>query len=240
MSEESEDQKQEAEVAEKATENPAAAPAAKKAKKKWPIVVAIVAVVIIVAGIGFWTWHEQPSFCNAICHTPMDTYVESYDAQPNSTATDKWGNEVSNSSAMLSVTHKEAGLNCLSCHVPSISQQVGEVGMEITGNYYYPLEERSLEDLVVNAGGDASKADSFCLNSNCHNMTRSDLTEMTSDMDFNPHRWQHGEIACSECHKSHRASVFYCTQCHTDATASMPDGWVSYSEGKQIAKSALS
>lgn len=47
--------------------------AAKKAgKKKWPIVVGVVAVVLIAAGAGFWVWHEQPSFCAAICHTPMD------------------------------------------------------------------------------------------------------------------------------------------------------------------------
>jgi flagellar basal body-associated protein FliL len=231
----SEEINKEEEVVEEATEQAAAEPAAKK--KKWPIVVGIVVAVLVVAGIGMWTWHEQPSFCNAFCHTPMDTYVATYDATPDSAATDKWGNEVSNSDAMLAVVHKQAGLNCLSCHVPALSQQVSEVGEEVTGNYYYPLEERSLQDLVTNSGSTAS-ADSFCLRSGCHDMTRQDLTNATSDMSFNPHRWQHGEIACSECHKSHRASVFYCTQCHSEAASSMPDGWVTYSQGQKIASSA--
>ncbi|MDU1389817.1 MAG: salivary glue protein Sgs-3, partial [Eggerthella sp.] len=42
--------------------------------RKWPIVVGVVVVVLIAAGAGFWVWHEQPSFCAAICHTPMDEY----------------------------------------------------------------------------------------------------------------------------------------------------------------------
>lgn len=35
--------------------------------------------IIVVAGAGFWVWHEQPSFCNAVCHSTMDHYVETYD-----------------------------------------------------------------------------------------------------------------------------------------------------------------
>ena len=50
--------------------NDGAAP--KRKRKKWPITVGVIAVVLVVAGAGFWVWHEQPSFCNAICHTPMD------------------------------------------------------------------------------------------------------------------------------------------------------------------------
>ena len=43
---------------------------------------------------GFWVWHEQPSFCAAICHTPMDEYLETYEQEPGTTGVDKWGNEV--------------------------------------------------------------------------------------------------------------------------------------------------
>ena len=64
--------------------------AAKKGKKKWPVVVGVVAVVIVAAGAGFWVWHEQPSFCAAICHTPMDAYLETYDSGNY----DKYGNEL--------------------------------------------------------------------------------------------------------------------------------------------------
>ena len=83
--------------------------APKKKGKKWPIVVGVVAVVLIAAGAGFWVWHEQPSFCNAICHTPMDEYLETYEQEPGTTGVDKWGNEVSNTNAMLAVSHKAQG-----------------------------------------------------------------------------------------------------------------------------------
>lgn len=219
-----------------ATQQAAAEPANKK--KKWPIVVGIIVVVIAVAGIGFWNWHNQPSFCNAVCHTSMDAYVATYDQEANTTGVDKYGNEVSNTNAMLVVSHKEQGVNCLGCHVPTLSQQLTEVAETITGDYYYPLEEVGTEELMVNSGHAEGTGDEFCLKSGCHDVTREGLTELTSDMDFNPHRWQHGEIACSECHKSHRASVFYCTQCHSEAAASMPDGWLTYSDGQKALATA--
>ena len=46
-------------------------PSAKKRTRKWPIVVGVVVVVLVAAGAGFLVWHEQPGFCNAICHSPM-------------------------------------------------------------------------------------------------------------------------------------------------------------------------
>ncbi|MEG0621206.1 MAG: salivary glue protein Sgs-3, partial [Raoultibacter sp.] len=60
------------EVAEKAAEvkEDVTEAAAKKKGKKWPIVVGVVVAVLVVAGIGGFIWHEQPSFCSAICHTP--------------------------------------------------------------------------------------------------------------------------------------------------------------------------
>ena len=210
-------------------------PAKKKGKKKWPIVVGVVVVVLIAAGAGFWVWHEQPSFCNAICHTPMDPYNATYDQELGTTGIDKWGNEVSNTSAMLSVTHKAskdqggADATCMSCHVPTLSEQIGEGIGWVTGNYTYPLEEKSLEDLVE-ARGIAS--DEFCLNEACHNMTREDLADATSDMKRNPHIGQHGKVECSECHKAHRASVMYCSSCHSDAE--VPEGWLTVAEAKKL------
>lgn len=209
-------------------------PAKKKGKKKWPIVVGVVAVVLIAAGAGFWVWHEQPSFCNAICHTPMDSYNATYDQELNTTGTDKWGNEVENTSAMLCVSHKATDATCLSCHVPTLSEQISEGINWVTGNYVYPLEERSLDDLTEARG--AANSDEFCLNEDCHNLTRDDLIEKTSDMERNPHVAQHGEVSCSECHKAHRASVMYCSGCHSDAE--IPDGWISVAEEKQLTQAA--
>lgn len=227
---------------EKTAEQQAAAePAAKK--KKWPVVVGIVVVVIAVAGIGFWNWHATPGFCNSMCHESMDAYVETYDNVAGQAGVDKYGNAVSNSSAMMVVAHKEANVACLDCHVPSITQQLGEVMETITGNYYvvnrndgkgFALEEVDQEPLMVNSGHAEGTGDQFCLKSGCHDMTRADLTAATANMERNPHSWQHGEEACTTCHKSHRASVLYCTQCHSDAVDELPDGWVTYEQGKKL------
>ena len=119
------------------------APKQKLPKNKKLTIVGVVVVVIVVAGMGFWTWHNSPSFCSAFCHTPMDSYVETYNQQADAPGTDKWGNEVSNSSAMLVVSHKEAGQNCLSCHEPIISQQIGEVQATLTATTITRLKRRT-------------------------------------------------------------------------------------------------
>ena len=215
---------------EKKVDGQTAEPAAQKKKKKWPIVVGVVVAVLVVAGAGFWVWHEQPSFCNAICHTPMDAYLPTYEAEPGQAATDVWGNEVANASGMMAAVHRaQNGTTCLGCHVPTLSEQIGEGIGWVTGNYTYPLEEKSLEDLVE-ARGIAS--DEFCLNEACHNMTREDLADATSDMKRNPHIGQHGKVECSECHKAHRASVMYCSSCHSDAE--VPEGWLTVAEAKKL------
>lgn len=208
----------------------------KKGIKKWPIVLGVILVVIIAAGVGVWTWHETPSFCGAICHTPMDNYLATYESEYGEATTDKWGNEVEDSSAMLAVSHAVseedggAGAECLDCHQPIISQQISEGLSWLTGGYTYPLTERSLEELTATWGVDDEEE--FCLNEDCHDMTRDDLIEATSDMTRNPHVEQHGSVSCSECHKAHRASVFYCTQCHSDCD--VPDGWLTVSEANAL------
>lgn len=203
--------------------------APKKKGKKWPIVVGVVVVVLIAAGAGFWVWHEQPSFCNAICHTPMDPYLPTYEAEPGQAAVDKWGNEVKDASSMLAATHRTQGKTCMNCHVPTLGEQMSEGMSWVTGNYVNPLEERGLDQLVEARG---VEADEFCLNESCHNLTREDLQKATADMEFNPHVAQHGEIECSECHKAHRASVMYCTQCHSEAE--VPEGWLSVAEANKL------
>lgn len=225
---------------EKKVEEPTAEPAAQKKKKKWPIVVGVVVAVLVVAGVGFFIWHEQPSFCNAICHTPMDPYLPTYEAEPDQAAIDKWGNEVTNANAMMAPLHRaQNGDTCMSCHVPTLSEQIGEGLSWVSGNYevmltqtgQYVVPEKSLEQLVEARG---IEPDQFCLNESCHNMTRDDLIQATSDFERNPHVPQHGEVECSECHKAHRASVNYCSSCHNDAP--IPDGWISAADDKKLVK----
>lgn len=191
----------------------------------------------MVAGAGFWVWHEQPSFCGAICHDPMDPYLETYEQSLNSEGVDKWGNAVENSRGMLATTHGVMGETCLSCHEPTLSQQIGEGVKWATGDFESPLEEKSLSDLVAATGGDA---DAFCLNESCHDVTREELAEATSDLAYNPHaangdgQAQHEDMECSTCHKARRQSVMYCTACHEDAV--VPSGWLTVQEANDLSK----
>lgn len=217
-------------------ENTAGEASPKKSKMKAGIVAGVIAAVVIVVGVGMFVWHEQPSFCSAICHTPMSEYLPTYESEPGQPTVDKWGNEVSDASSMLAATHRTYGKTCLDCHVPTLNEQVSEGIGWITGNYYAPLFERSTSDLTEARG---TEGDEFCLNESCHNMTREDLVEKTSDFGtINPHLARHGEYACSDCHKAHRASVTLCSQCHEDAK--IPEGWVSGKEGNQLSEAEMS
>ncbi len=227
--------------------SPDASPAPKKKKNKAKII-GIVVGVIVVLGIGLFVWHEQPSFCNAICHTPMDAYGDTY-LKGN---VDKYGNELNETEAqaMMAVYHKDkAGYTCMKCHLPVLGQQVNEGLHWITGNYTIEghnqlgqalLEERSLNELAEGIG--LKSGEEFCLRSGCHVnddgsvMTRDDLLAKTADLDkkFNPHNTeQHGEKACGECHKGHSQSVNACTQCHAEAP--VPDGWLTDQQARKKA-----
>lgn len=162
---------------------------AKMPKKKKFIIVGVVAVVLVAAGAGFMVWHEQPTFCNAICHTPMDAYVETY----VDGSTDAYGNELASDqekNSMMAYMHGKYKLaNCLDCHVPTIGEQVTEGMHWITGNYEVLgqnkvgdtiLAERSTDDLVKARNLDSGNE--FCSNSKCHSgsgdhgtMTRDEL-----------------------------------------------------------------
>ena len=194
-----------------------ASPAPKRRGRRTAVVAAVVAAILVVAGVGMWVWHEQPSFCGAICHTPMDNYLTTYESDLNSPATDKWGNEVADPHTMLAAYHGKLGNDCMDCHVPTLSEQIGEGAAWVAGNYNFPLVERTASELTKASGRDA---DELCLNEACHNLTRDDLYEKTADMGtYNPH-W------------AHRASVMYCTQCH--AQAEVPEGWLSMRESNEL------
>ncbi len=204
-------------------------PAPKKKNRK-AVIAGIVVAAVAVIGLGFNAWHETPEFCVSICHTPMaDTYLETLYANPYEPAVDKWGNEVAKADSMLASKHGAMGKKCMDCHVPALEEQVTE-GIEwMQGNYYNPLSERDLARLVFYRGVGETE---FCLNSGCHNITKTGLTEETKSFARNPHSWHHNEYTCSDCHKGHRASIMVCSQCHEDAE--VPDGWLTWDESKNL------
>ena len=78
-------------------------------RKRWAILGAVVAIVAVAAA-GFNAWHAQPTFCNAVCHDPMDAYVEGYLHDGES----------------LAFAHGVAGKTCLDCHPATLKTQVEE------------------------------------------------------------------------------------------------------------------
>lgn len=196
------------------------------------IALGIAAMVLIAVGSGFWIWHEQPSFCNAFCHTPMDPYLPTFEATPGEAALDKWGHEVSDASAMMAPLHRMSveeggsGATCVSCHVPTVPEQLSEVASWATGSYLDPIDERNSGQLLAARG---LESDAFCLNESCHDLTREQLATSTEQLgERNPHEGHHGDEACDSCHKGHRASVNQCTECHLDAP--VPEGWLTHAE----------
>ncbi len=182
-------------------------------RRKGIVVGSIIAVVLIVAGAGFWVWHEQPSFCNAICHTPMDSYVDSY-----------YADEGAEGSV---VTHAKANVKCLDCHEAKIDEQVTEGIHWVSGDYVFDGNANVLESRSF-------ATEEFCLNKNCHNMTLDELAETTSDMPWNVHNFsEHGVTDCGTCHSMHGQSTIACSECHKEATEDIPDGWTCIPYGEE-------
>ncbi len=184
-------------------------PAPKRAKRGW-IIAGVVAAVVVVAGIGMWVWHEQPSFCNAICHSPMDAYVESY----------------SSGNAGMGVTaHAQAGESCLDCHEATITTQVSEVMAWVSDSYPMDAEGQLLET------GKEFASEEFCARSGCHDMQ--EVVDSTwgfegNDEKYNPHAsHQDGALECSDCHKIHETSELMCNECHA---LNAPEGWEAPNE----------
>ena len=78
-------------------------PSGKRRGRRWPIVVGVIAAVVVAAGAGFGVWHEQPSFCNAVCH----------DWEGVLAATEDWGGEAG---VNPHASHQGEAVDCSYCH----------------------------------------------------------------------------------------------------------------------------
>lgn len=181
-----------------------------KRPRRGLIVAGVIVAVIVVAGIGVLVWHEQPSFCNACCHSPMDAYVESY-------ATDDPGLGIK--------VHASAGKKCLDCHEATITTQVTEAMAWLADDY--PMDR---SDTMLATDQNIASED-FCARSGCHDMQ--DVVASTwgfegNDEKYNPHsNHQDNVLECGDCHKIHEKSQLYCAKCHS---LNLPEGWEATSE----------
>ena len=233
-------------------ETPGAQPAPKKKGHKKLAIVGVIVVVLVAVGAGMMVWHESPSFCSTMCHIE-GTYVDNYMQAQNTAGTDKYGNEVSNTNAMMSVLHRntkataKSEIVCVDCHVPNIMELAHDGMNYVSGNYPLPRNERSASDLQ---SWDHKSAESFCANANCHvyllgddgQLSYAKLAASTSTRAFNPHAQHHQALSleCTDCHKGHRASTVVCTACHQHENIDLPDGWVAYDEAQQLLQKGYS
>ena len=191
--------------------------------KHWPIVISAIAVCAIAMLVAFLHWHEEPSFCNAFCHQPMDRYVEGY-----------YSGDLTQEAAV----HEQNGVTCLGCHWPQAKMMdlVHEVVMWTTDGFTDPLEDQT-----------TFASDEFC--GKCHDgVTAPTKESATADWPYNPHNIPQdvamhqtsgadgGAIQCSDCHKAHKASVLQCAECHADyfneENGTVPTGWTLPADAK--------
>ena len=185
----------------KATQGEGTPPAPKKkSKKKWAIV-GIVVVVLVAVGAGMMVWHESPSFCSTMCHIE-GTYVDNYMQEQNASGTDKYGNSVSNTNAMMAVLHRNTKATakpeivCVDCHIPNIAELAHDGMNYVSGNYPMPRNERSASALQ---SWDKKSSESFCANQTCHvyllgddgQLSYDKLADSTSSRAFNFHEQHH-------------------------------------------------
>lgn len=191
----------------------------------------VVVAVVALAGLGgVVAYAGTDSYCTDACHTPMGAYAGTYDATVGEAAVDKWGNEVTDASSMLAAQHRDwNAASCVDCHPQDTNRRLTEIGWWLTGDYYYPLEEWKTADMAEFYG---VEEDALCLNEACHNVDRGGLRELTFDTRLNPHSNRHGDLACSTCHKAHRASVMQCAGCHDEAE--VPEGWIKPTEEEAL------
>ncbi|MCL2756574.1 MAG: cytochrome c3 family protein [Coriobacteriia bacterium] len=201
-------------------------PKKKGNRKKTLLIVGIVLVVCIAAVVTVYlTTHSNPHFCNALCHVPMDPYVESFD---NGISVKDEQNDPKNPYPLYLevVKHKEAGLVCLDCHEPTMSEQISEGLKWVTGDYAVPLRSFILTIKEPTKDNHVS-GDAFCLREGCHEATTQQaLVGTTAHVSTTRiiHEYPHQVANCSNCHKVHSQSVLVCAACHDDEIK-LPEGW---------------
>ena len=227
------------------------ASAVPKRKKKKLVILAAVVAVIAIAGAGMLVWHEQPTFCSTLCHIEQ-TYVDNMLQEQGVSGVDKYGNEVSNTNAIMAVLHHSTKATakpeivCVDCHKPNMFELAHDGLNYVTGSYPMPRDERTLTRLQ---SWDKKTQESFCANENCHvyllgddgELSYKKLEDSTAGREFNFHAQHHENLTleCNACHKGHRASTVICTGCHQHENVKLPEGWLTYEESQELMKQSF-
>ena len=194
-----------------------AAKGASAKSRKGLIVGGVLAVVLLCTVGGLLVWHEQPSFCNAICHSPMDAYVEGYLGKSTTDQSDQSDQDGMAAGAQI---HQRANVACLDCHEAKISEQIHEASVWVSGDY--SVDENGLLT-TVGVRSDVK----MCATSDCHDMEQ--VSQATQDwggqIGVNVHDSHQGQdIDCGNCHSIHGQSYLMCNTCHDYL---VPDGWAA-------------
>jgi hypothetical protein len=223
-------------------------PTPKKKKKLGLRILMIVGIVVVVLGAGGGTayalLHDTPGFCNFLCHTPMDPYVDSYVSGISINEAQR-GEDVK----LSVVAHRDSdqAITCLGCHTTTLPEQINEGLHWVSGDYELPLEMKVVSAQIEEVIGGDKDGVAFCLRPECHegisyvksadeatdkeqrNAALTQLADATEG-EYNPHNSHFGKpgMDCYVCHQTHEQSVLMCTQCHGTAIE-LPDGWLSYS-----------
>lgn len=205
------DETKETSAAEATSETP-------KKKRDWngkrlPIVIAAV-VAVTVLGVAGWAWRATPGYCDALCHSTMGKYYDTFENQTDS----------------LAYAHKAvANGKCLDCHENTLGTSARMAQSQLTGDHETPLAK-------------VTYTNEFCLQSGCHagaGIMPGASESSTKDLAFDPHSDYHGVQQCNSCHRMHDQSVFTCAGCHQvgawEGEGGIPEGWskVDLGDGQQ-------
>lgn len=146
-------------------------------------------LVCVAAGGTLWLQQQiqTQSYC-ANCHV-MARYYSSW-----------------KSSVFPAHTHAQNGLVCQDCHEVTLRSAVWDIFSNVTHSYQLPLKEQKVQAEA-------------CFR--CH-ASYAQLAEMTNNLKGpdgfalgrNPHNSHWGQLECGTCHKMHRVSRDWCSECH--------------------------
>ncbi|MCL2530075.1 MAG: cytochrome c3 family protein [Coriobacteriia bacterium] len=215
----------------------------KKKKSKARIIILVIVIVLVLSigggGVVYATQHHNPNFCNAVCHVPMDPYVQSFWE-----GTSINPNQPDLEAPLLVTVHAESDdhVICLDCHTDGLDIQIAEGITWITGNVPQPLNPLRFT-FGPPLGQHERDGVVTCLVAGCHDGISSldDLIKATSNEVRNGHDIEtylayHTDksLTCSSCHQAHEKSIMFCTQCHA-SDSPRPPGWLTFLEGQKQA-----